>query len=205
MNKNNRENFIFALIGHNRTGKTTISIEIIKQWKQTHKGVVIAYDTQKRVPENLKDIDITGIEPNEVLDVVMNNPESLLVLDDYRMLYSYDKTDKDLMKLLMLRNEYCIDIIISAHAPSLILERLSYYVTHYYLFYTQGTDKGFKDKMNNGIVLAMIREIINGYVKQYGKGQYETKSFPHIIFNTETETISFENMENLNLESINLN
>lgn len=190
----NRENFFFMFLGHNRTGKSATAVEIAEKWSKTHDGKIYAHDPQGRFADVM---DIKLVANDTVFrDFLDDEPrECLLILDDYRMMHPSDRMDKDLLDIMNVRNEWCIDIMMITHAPSLVLERLTYYITHYILYYTQSTDKGFKEKIPNYKALTTLRGYINGYVKVYGKGDYPT--FPYIIFDNETEIATRINMKKL--------
>jgi len=186
-----RETFFFMFLGHNRTGKSVTARQLAERWRETHDGKIYAHDPQQRF-HDIMDVKLVAGEAvfQEFLD---DEPrECLLILDDYRMLHPSDRMDKGLLDIMNVRNEYCIDIIMITHAPSLVLERLTYYITHYFVYFTQGTDKGFKEKIPNYVVLTAIRNVINRYVKNNGKGVYPT--FPYMIFNNETEDVTKVNM-----------
>lgn len=198
MNDTDREAFFFMFIGHNRTGKTVTAKDIAIQWKKAHKGKLIVFDPQNRFTD-ITDIRIRNIEDVGNLfiedeDISFSEPESLFIVDDYRALYPKDKLDETLGRLLEIRNEYCVDMIFITHSPKLIQERLTYIITHYFLYFTLGVDKGFKDKVYNAEVLIVLREEINSYVIKHGKGEYDKRSFPYIIFHNiseETEYVNF--------------
>ena len=97
----------------------------------------------------------------------------------------------------MLRNEYGLDFIFIIHSPKLIIERISYYITHFALFYTSGDSDAFKkaQKVQNIETVAQCREYVNRYVKTHGRGEYETnKNFPFAFIDTEEEKINLINM-----------
>ena len=197
MNNDIRNNFLFVFFGHNRTGKTQTALEIIKGWKQTHKGMVYTFDNQGRY-NDIRDKKINlsdSWEKNFLNDKNIKN--SLLVIDDYRILCPSNTMSQGFLDILNIKNEYCIDIIIITHAPGLIIERLTYFITHYFLFYTQSTAKGFKDRMSNYETVYKLKDIINEYVKKHGRGDFPI--FPYIIFDNETEKINFINMPLLKL------
>lgn len=193
-----RENFFKIFLGHNRTGKSVLARIIATKWKKTHpKKNIIAYDPQNRF-KDIKTVDITSFNIEQVNELLLNTYDSLVIIDDFRILYESDKTPSELLNFLQYRNERCNDVIFITHSPSLVQNRLTYYVTHFYLFYTQTTDKGFSDKLNNGIVLIHLSKLINEYVKEYGKGTYNEQnpelSFPYIVFDNENENIFLQNL-----------
>lgn len=179
-----RENFFFMFLGHNRTGKSVTAKQVADEWRQAHDGKIYAHDPQNRFSDIL---DVKLLPSDTVFREFLDDEprRCLLILDDYRMLHPNDRMDKSLLDIMNVRNEFCVDIIMIAHAPSLVLERLTYYITHYFLYYTQSTDKGFKEKIPNYKALTELSRSVTNYVKMHGKGVYPT--FPYIVFNNETE------------------
>lgn len=181
-----RNNFVDVYIGYNRTGKTAIAELTAKEWRKIGKGSVISFDPQNRL-SGVSDEKIESIE-----DIDSNTINSLFIFDDYKALFEKDKMDNKLLYMLIQREEHCNDFIFITHAPSMVLERLTYYVSNYYMFYTQSTDKGFNEKIQAASILKQLRTIINNYVKLNGVGEYPR--FPHVVFDTKNESVYFVNV-----------
>lgn len=186
-----RDNFVLMKIGHNRTGKTADALALAESWQDSNpKGSVVAFDPQNRF------INIADERIGPHIDELEDYKESintLFVFDDYRQLHTADKTHYALLDLMYLREEYCNDFIFICHAPSFVLEKLSFYITHYDLYYTNSTDKGFKSKVADAPVLTKLKYTINSYVKRYGSGKYP--DFPYIQFEARTNTIKLINID----------
>lgn len=198
-----RNNFLMGFIGHNRTGKTTIALEMAKKWKESRKDCyVIAFDPQKRftketveidgVEEPLVDTEIRLDESGVWYDRVLKFRNFLLILDDYHILLDKRIAEKGLKKLLAHRDDYNIDIIYITHTPSLILNLLTDYTTHYFIFFTQALAGKFKEKIQNFHLCSAAVRTVNKYVKVFGKGKYP--NFPHCIVDTEKQTVQAFNM-----------
>lgn len=192
--KDYRYNFIFIFIGFNRTGKTSDAIKYAHYWKDANNGSIIAYDPQNKFRGLATDFIIDV----EDIDDYINSKRTLFIFDDYRALFTSDKMNKTLSKMMTLREENCNDFIFITHSPALILERLSYFVTDYFIYFTMSTDKGFNDKLLNSTTLIKCRDIINDYTKKYGRGEYPV--FPCIRFNNATHEVTFINMPNLKIK-----
>ena len=189
---NVRENFAMMFLGHNRTGKTSVALSVARLWKKTHKGKnVICYDPQVNKFQEVVTHDITNLKDSERLEYLGTIYDSLVIFDDYRVMLDNDRTPSELLDFLQFRNERCNDVIFITHSPSLVLTRMTTYLTHYYIFYTQSLDKGFSDKIPSAHMLVKLKDLINKYVKNFGKGIYipatPAKSFPYIVFDTERE------------------
>lgn len=173
--KLNQERYadLVYMFGHNRTGKTSIAIELVKQYKKVKGRTVVGFDPQNRF-KDLLDVKIYEESWADYLEY----HDILFVLDDYRGLMTANTIDNDFLKLLALRDEHGFDFIFISHNVSMMHERISYYITNIYLFYTQGDEKSFSNKINNVELIIKCRRFINEYVKQNGKGTYP--KFPHL-------------------------
>lgn len=161
---------LIAVIGTNNTGKTSVVYEIAKKFKQKVKSEkkkqenfnqLIVYDVQNR----FTDLDPVNIELSnkDWAKDLLNYRNSLIILDDYRALIPSDRMSDDFLNLLQYRAEYGLDIILMAHNPALLLERLTYYVDDYFLFYTSGTENSFKGKIPNREQLIKCKKLIDNY------------------------------------------
>lgn len=212
MGKGKRNNFVDIWIGHNRTGKSALVLELAKSYKKSHKkNKIISYDPQGR----FKDVSDTRIY-TENWEQFFNEKgqltiyDTLFILDDYRGLMHKDTLDSKFLEMLMLRNEYGLDFCFVCHSPKLILERLSYYLTHVNLFYTSGDKDGFKasKKLMNIETIVQCREIINSYVVANNRGEYKKNghhTFPFIRLDMEEENISLVNMPNCLVNKVDKN
>jgi len=218
-----RQPFVMFMIGHNRTGKTVLALDFIKAYKNKFpKKEVIAFDPQSRIKNaQLGDHYIQKEDWAKYFDPSgeLLIHDKLFVLDDYKALMDSDRTDPDFLRMLMLRNEKGLDFLFITHSPKLIVERISYYITHYALFYTYGDSDAFKSskKVQNIETIAQCREFINAYVKKHDRGSYYekdengndtskvVKSFPFAFIDTEEEVISLINMPKADINNHKIN
>ena len=201
---NDRENFIMGFIGHNRTGKTSIAKKYACEWKASRpEGFVVAFDPQdvfKKTMVTVKDTEIPLVD-NEIMlyeqgdwyEKILQYNNALLILDDYRMLHPKSNPEKGWLKLLALRNKKNIDIIYIVHTPSLILNILTGYTTHYFLFYTMAQNGSFEKKIPHYQMCMAASIYVNKYVKTFGKGRYP--NFPYIVVDTLNETLTAQNID----------
>lgn len=180
-----RNAYFMFLIGHNRTGKSSLAQQIVWQYKEDNpNNKIIAFDPQNRFHEKGK-VEKTLVN-KKLVDSdwfnLLEEKDCLLIIDDHRMLLPSDTLDPNFLRLLALRDEQGIDIIMITHHPSLIQNRLTYYITHLLLFYTNKDDKntGIDKKIMNASKVERLMEEINTHVKQHGKGEYP--NFPHIVY-----------------------
>ena len=122
-----------------------------------------------------------------------NLRNALLILDDYRTLHEQDKAEAWLLYLLQARSEQNIDIMYSIHNPALVINMLTYFTTHYYIFYTQVQEGGWKKKIPNYTTCMAVSNYVNKYVKIYGRGKYP--DFPYMIIDNENEEVIAQNMK----------
>jgi hypothetical protein len=202
-----RKNFVLFMIGHNRTGKSVLAKDIASSYKSKFKNKkkIIAYDPQDRFSD-LRDERILSEDWEQYFDETGERlliHDTLFILDDYRGLMMKDRLDDYFLKLLMLRNEHGIDFLFVVHSPKLIIERISYYITHFALFYVSGSDDNFKksQKIQSVETVAQCSEMVNRYVREHGRGTYEEdKNFKFAWIDTEDEIVSFVNMDKLKIE-----
>lgn len=206
-----RNNFILFFIGHNRTGKSVLAKEVAKAYKSGHKKKsIISFDPQSRF-KDVSNKTISQEKWQEFFDPATDKPnihDTLFILDDYRSLMMSDRIDPHFLKLLTFRNEYGLDFIFITHSPKLIVERISYYITHFALFYTAGDADAFSHakKVQNIETVAQCRDFVNRYVKEHGRGKYETgKNFPFAFIDLEQEKIDLVNMPKAEINNLQVN
>jgi hypothetical protein len=202
-----RNNFCLFMIGHNRTGKSVMAKDIAVSYRNKFKKKkkIICYDPQNRF-EDVRDDRIISEDWGQYFDETEEKlliSDTLFILDDYRGLMMNDRLDNLFLKMLMLRNEYGLDFLFIVHSPKLIIERISYYITHFALFYISGSDDNFKksQKIQSVETVAQCSDLVNRYVREHDRGTYETnKNFKFAWIDTEEETVSFINMDKLKIE-----
>ena len=205
-----RKNFLWGFVGHNTTGKTPTAVELCKAWKAVRPGwKAIGYDPQDKFTEaGVLDIRIYASNADWAKVLCQQDPvtkkwkygNSLLILDDYRMLHPNDSMDKGFLDLLALRVRMNMDIVFICHNPKLILERLSYYVTHYSIFYTESQLGAFQNRIPKYVACQKASVLINKYVLKFGRGQYP--NFPHILVENESDELQLINMERSKVNQI---
>ena len=192
-----RLNFLMAFIGHNRTGKTSIALDIAKKWKASRpegSNTVICFDPQHKFDE-VMDFEIELADTNWAYNLLKFR-NSLVILDDYRILNSKNIPDKGVLELLQFRNEYNIDMIIICHNPALLINIFTYFVTHYYIFYTMVQVGSFEKKIPNYELCMAASNLVNTYVQAHGRGDYADGKmlFPYVVVENETEVVTAYNM-----------
>lgn len=201
-----RKNFVWAFIGANGTGKTVTSLQLARAWRKYNpRRRIIAFDPQGVLERELLDAscgDIliprglknwAKILTKEIAPHQYQYTNYLLFIDDYRMLCTDDKTDSGLLDLLALRRFINCDVIVSTHNPSLILERLSYYVTNYSIYFTSAAEGGFDKRTANYANCEKACRIVRQYVIQHGMGSYP--KFPYALVTDKAKDIRFHNMD----------
>lgn len=190
--KNNRNNFVVCLIGHNRTGKTTTAIDIALKYKRSRpNNIIYAYDPQHKF-DNIADIRHYGPhQSKDAAESILALRNALVILDDYHTLHT-KKTPEDWLSMLMvMREEWNVDIIYVTHSPSLVLNYLAIYTTRYYIYYTLATSGTFDKKIPSYEYLTGAKNYINKYVRKHGKGDYPR--FPYVLVDLQNETLTAVN------------
>lgn len=188
-----RDNFMFALFGANRTGKTTLLKALAADWRKSHPGCkVISFDPQHLL-QGISDEYILLSEEKTWVSRVLKMRNCLLIIDEFRLLHQDDKSSSDLRSLLAYWAQYNIDIMMTFHSPGLVLTALTYYITHYMVFYTQATKEKFKDKLSNFEIVVNASAFINRYVEQEGLGTYPV--FPYVCVNNKTGELTAVNFK----------
>lgn len=179
-----RDNFLYCFIGTNRTGKSAIARKHIIAWKKSNPGkLVIGFDPQRRF-RDLIDIFISPEDPKWAVKLHKFR-NCLIVLDDMRVLNEDARPVEGLSNLMYYRCDWNIDIITVFHNPSLVLNCISAYATHYFIFLTNAKDGSFKDKIPNYTLCQLASEEVNRYVSIYGRGKWPECDFPHIVVDCE--------------------
>lgn len=189
-NKQNRDAFVYAFVGHNRTGKSVTARRVAEKYKKENpNNIIVSYDPQSRFV-GVSDERILTPDWQEYID--KEYFDCLFVVDDYHMVVE-ERIDKSLTDLFALRDERGLDFIFITHQPKLIRKKISYYITHLYLYFTMGTDTDFKDRLTDTELAIKCRHFINEYVNKYGKGSYE-EGFPYLRINCIESTVQAINI-----------
>ncbi len=209
--------FFFMFIGYNRTGKSVTAQQLANEWRMANPhGIIAGYDPQHRFKHL--------IDPNYKLyagedgwwygkgEYAKSGRQSLsklrnalVVIDDMRGLNPSHNTSKDLGRLMEFRAEYSIDIIMIVHSPGLILEGISTFVSHWYIYLTKGRKAKFEDKIENFEECQLAADLMRRYGEDFpsiledpeqfydesGKGNH---TFPHIVIDTTTGRMKPQNV-----------
>lgn len=187
-----RLNFIYGFIGTNRTGKSSVAKNLGEAWKSANPdGTVVAHDPQ----QNFTDLADVFIEPEdeEWAEKCCSLRNALLILDDFRLINESNRPVKGLSKLLYYRAKYNIDIIVIFHNPSLVINALAHFISHYFIFMTNAQEGSFKNKIPNYSLCVAASETVNKHVSTYGRGTWP--KFPFIVVDCEKQKLIAMNME----------
>lgn len=184
--RNKRNAKLTIMLGHNRTGKTTVAKKLAVAYREENpNNPIYRFDPQNKFGD-IK--NTTRIGDNE-WEFFLSKKDCLIILDDYRMLLSDDKLDKNFLRLLALRDEHGIDIILITHHPDLIHQRISYYTTELFLFYCNVSDDlSTSKKLANGTEVMELIQRVNKFCNEHGKYGKNEGDFRYLIYdNLETE------------------
>lgn len=175
---NLRENIFVGIIGDTKTGKTDLMFKLAKEWKDNKPKdfMVYGYDHHGNRGDIIDvKIDLSDDAWDEALPKLRN---SLVILDELRLLHPEDKIRKNFSALLSDFQNRNVDVLYSVHNPKLVLERFTYFTTHYYIFKTNSKEGGFKDKIPDYRLAYAASVYINKYTTINGKGTYP--NFPFV-------------------------
>jgi hypothetical protein len=199
-----KHNFLVGFIGTNRTGKSSIAKKIAHKWRRNNpSGHIKAFDPQDNFSEIVDDvISNAGLSKNEFKEYMLDkmnelslysNEGSLLILDDYKLIHRSLQEEEWLSFLMNFRAKFNVDIIYITHNPKLVINYLTYFTTHYYIFFTNSKEGSFEEKIPNYQLTYNASKLINSYVRSTGRGEYP--NFPHIVVDTESEILIPENID----------
>lgn len=197
-----RKNFVIGMIGANGTGKTSITKELVSDWRISRPNQkVIAFD-QHRQFDGLVDFFINPEDKDWAWHIWKKVKNSLIILDDYKALVPNYVPTNGMRQIFIDRRLNNNDVIYSCHSPGNVIDMLTDFTTHYYIFHTKNTEGKFKDKMPNAELCIAASRAVNKYTSLYGLGQHKSdphfsgQHFPYIIANTETQRLLAVNMHN---------
>ena len=194
-----RLNFCIGFIGTNRTGKSSEAKAMIRSWKLSHPGdLVVSHDPQ----DNFEEETDLRINPNDEQWAVKccELRNCLIVLDDFRLINEKNTPVDGLKDLLYFRAKWNIDIIHICHNPSLLLNAMAFFTSHYYIFFTNAQEGSFKKKIPNYSLCEAASARVNKYVSLFGRGKhkkdkdYNGQDFPYIIVDCEEQSLKAVNM-----------
>jgi len=187
-----RNNFLYGFIGTNRTGKSSVAKFLANSWKAANPGqLVIAHDPQ----ENFIDIADVFIQPEDDDWAIKccGFRNCLIILDDFRLINESARPVEGLSNLLYYRAKWNIDIITIFHNPSLIINAIAHFISHYFIFLTNAQEGSFKNKIPNYSLCIAASEEVNKYVSIFGRGAYP--KFPYVVVDCEKQKLVAYNME----------
>lgn len=176
-----RKAFLYHLVGHNRTGKSTVALKIAERYKQSHpNNRIVSFDIQGRF-RHISNEFITDEKDLEAYEK-RRVKRTLFIFDDYHNLID-ERVSKSLLLLLGQRNEWGLDFIFITHSPELIRKKVSYYITHYLLFYTAGSLSYFKKKTEDPERVIKCKKIIDNVWLSLSEEEQDKlyPDFPYIL------------------------
>lgn len=210
-----RKPFIWCLLGKSHSGKTVTARQIATEWKESRSGTnvfVVSFDQQKQFTD-LTDISINKKDKDWAILLQTKDKfgnyifqGSLLILDDYRGLLESNSMDMDFYDVLALR---LFDVIYITHSPNLILKGMQYWNSRISIFLNNSKASDFEEKIPQSIECQSASLVVNEYVRQLGgvdsdayKNLYP--DFPHAIVTDESNRITFMNMDEEIIKSLQL-
>jgi hypothetical protein len=194
-----RSNLLFGFVGQNDTGK---SVELAKKaliWKQSKtfgNFKIVAHDPHNRFPFADYFIESTDDKWPQRLKGMQ---DYLLILDDYKTINENNTAIKGLPALLSDRVKCNIDIMYSCHNPALVINMLTYYTTHWFIFYLEAQEGAFQRKIPNYTRCLAASITVNNYIARFGFPGGSYPNFPHCVVNNQKRTVSARHMDEKNI------
>ncbi len=201
---------LIVIIGHNNTGKTSFAKKLIegfnkrrdlatskKKYPSNYYKLAV-YDVQDQFGDYMREGDMSiRTSDKDWCKKLLKMRKGMVVLDDYKVLIPNDTMSEDLLNLLQFRAEYGLDIVLIVHNPQLILQRLSYYIDTYCLFYTAGNKDSFKGRLSGSDRLIELKKMIDNEYKSYSPLAYSKlyPNFPFIYYNGKNEKVKLVNFK----------
>ena len=182
--KQSRRAIFAGFVGMNRTGKTTIALQIVKEYKKANpKNEIFVFDPQNKFSEYA---DYIIQDKNDIANL-LDRKDALLILDDYQALYPQDSTDQVFSTLLTYRAEHGIDIFFITHHPALIKQKFSYYMSHLFIFPCNLSSDvvGIDKKVPNGVFIESLFRMMDEEINATGGLAENEKLYPnfkHIVY-----------------------
>lgn len=191
-----RDNFFYCFIGGNRTGKSVTARKHIIAWRQANPGrLVVGYDPQHRF-DGLIDVYINP-EDEEWALKLHRFRNALIVIDEFKQLNESATPVKGLRTLFAQRCDWNLDIVTIFHNPAVVLNAITDFATHYFIFMTNTKEGSFKDKIPNYLLCVIASKEVNKHVSIFGKGTYPECNFPHIVVDCEQQKLRAYNMSKI--------
>lgn len=112
--------------------------------------------------------------------------DSLLIIDDLKLLLTGFDTPADFLGLFALRPspKFNMNMMLNCHEPRNIPEGIKGYITHFHIYANEASAGQFEDKISCHLQCQRASLVINKYQKMY-PGYYDVKThtpyFPHIV------------------------
>lgn len=195
-----RKNVVIGMIGANGTGKTSVTKEIIADWRAANPNkIVVGFDQHYQL-QGLIDFYINADDKDWAWHVWKKCKNCFIVLDDYKALVPNNVPTNGMRQIFIDRRLNNNDVIYSCHSPGNIIPMLTDFTTHYYIFHTKNSEGKFQDRMANAELCIGASRAVNKYVTMHTFGKhrnapdYAGQDFPYIIANTETQRLKAINM-----------
>lgn len=219
-----RANFFRLYVGKNSMGKTPTAIDdLIAIQKYNWNRKIIVHDSQDKFRDahNHGRLRVDAFIPTNNKEWAKQLQEhtltsdgkkkykwanSVLVLDDLKMLFKGFGMPNNFLDLFALRPYTNMDMIGICHEPRNILEGFAGYISHIHIFANEASESQFEDKVSFHVACNKASHAINKYQKE-DKGFYDVLHnkpyFPHIIVEKDNPyPLKCVNIDNKLLEKI---
>ena len=196
-----RDSNVIGIVGTNNTGKTVIARQLIEKFNKKRDAIkkngkkypvnyhkLVVFDVQNRMEDLMREGDINiriGVDGWE--KQILELRDSMIVLDDFKVLLGGDTISPELLQIFGYRMEHGLDLIFIVWSPNLFPPRIHNFIDQYYLFRTNGSDKDFVARLNgNKDKLIKCKSVLDSYFEKFTKETYGAKypNFPFIYYDS---------------------
>lgn len=198
-----RQNFVRLDIGKNSVGKTPTQIyDVIAYQKSFPRKKIIVFEGQDKfyeahkrrqlridllIPKNNKTWakDLMEFKEPTPGNKIYKWANSLLIIDDFKLLLSGSHTPEDFLGLFALRPspKFNMDMMFSCHEARNILPGIAGYIDTYHIYANESSATQFEDRISCYLQCQRASLVIQKYERLY-PGRYDvnthTPYFPHI-------------------------
>lgn len=193
--------YVIGMVGTNGTGKSSTEEDLIMKYKKDNpRHDVIGYHPHGRLLKHFDfRIDYTNREWAKAIHKHVRN--SLVVLDDYKGLCPNFQPTPGMRDMFIDRGAHAHNncYIYCAHGPGSVIEMLTEYTTHWFIYYCTANEGKWDKKANNAYLCITASRMVNEYVSKYGKGMhpkdtnFQGQKFPYAIVDTLKKEITAQN------------
>lgn len=190
-----RYNFMYAFVGDNHTGKSTIARAKAIRWRATReypRYKIYAHDPQDNFGDIMDEPFFAG-DP-DIFVRLSKLKDCLVICDDLRLLHDQDKAMKGVNEWMINRMKNNCDIIWIIHNPELCVNAFAFFTSHWFIFPVNARTDGFSRKIPVAHLCEAAMYEVNDYVALHDPRSFPP-NFPHVVVTTKPEQVNAINFK----------